>query len=254
LWQHVTNIDRVFRQTQVSTIQVEELLVEVVRKTVRRVHLTVRPPQGEVRISVPFFMGDAAVYQAVINRLAWIRKHRVRLQSQVYPVRPAMVSGDSLLWLGQAYRLEVHQTKGAGQAVQDRPGIIDLHVRPTSTIEQREAILYAWYRVQFKLMLPGLLATWEPVIGVQAAAWGIKRMKTRWGSCNTVAKRIWFSLELAKKPGRCIEYVVVHELVHLLEPSHNMRFKALMTRFLPQWPQLRQELNQSAPLNKNWEC
>jgi predicted metal-dependent hydrolase len=137
---------------------------------------------------------------------------------------------------------------------QNRFGFIDMIVRPELTATQRGVVLYKWYRKQFKSMVPALLAKWEAVIGVHADEWGVKRMKTRWGTCTPDAKRIWLNLELAKKPMNCIEYVIVHELIHLLERNHNARFKALMTQYMPLWNQYRAELNEAPLADEEWEC
>lgn len=239
---------------QVSSLRVEEIDIEVIRKAVKHLRLAVLPPDGRVRLTAPRGMDRSALRQAVVDRLEWIRGHRERLQALERQTPRTMADGESVWWLGQPYRLCLKPAKGTGKVRQDRPGVIDLYAKADSTAEQREAILYEWYREHLKRMLPPLLAKWEPVVGVQAAEWGVKRMKTRWGSCNVADKRLWFNLELARKPVGCIEYVVVHELVHLLEASHNARFKSLMGGFLPNWNERRAELN-AAPLSTDdWEC
>jgi hypothetical protein len=130
---------------------------------------------------------------------------------------------------------------------------LDLFVRPETTVAQRQRVLECWYREQLRGQIPALLAQWQPVLGVAAAEWGIKKMKTRWGSCNIRARRVWFNLELAKKPARCLEYVVVHELVHLLERNHNARFKTLMDQHLPTWRTCREELNRAPLGHDQWQ-
>lgn len=122
---------------------------------------------------------------------------------------------------------------------------MDMFVRPGTTQEKKQEILHAFYRAELKKLIPELLDKWQPILDVTASAWGIKRMKTKWGTCNIEARRIWLNLELAKKPVQCLEYILVHELTHLLERHHNERFTGLLDQHLPQWRTLREELNRS---------
>jgi len=236
------------------TLQVQEIEVLVSRKAVKTVHLSVYPPDGKVKMSVPSFLGNEAIRNAVILRLSWIRKQQERFRNQARQSKRDMVNGESIYWLGQRYRLNLVESPRSFYVLQDRIGFVDLYCKRDSSAEQREGILYEWYRKQLKTMIPGLLAKWESVIGVHANDWGVKRMKTKWGTCTPEAKRIWLNLELAKKSPNCIEYVVVHELVHLLERHHNARFKSLMTQFMPLWTQYRAELNQAPLADEEWEC
>ena len=163
------------------------------------------------------------------------------------------LSGENLYFQGRRYRLDVvyhdyHPRVSVGV------GDMVLHIRIGSDRQQRELALQEWYRKQLKEQIPDLLAKWEGIIGVRTAAWGVKLMKTRWGTCNIAARRIWLNLELAKKPVGCLEYLIVHELVHLLERLHNDRFKALMDQFLPQWRLYREELNRVPLAYDEWEC
>ena len=241
-------------EPEVFTLQVQEIEVTVTRKAVKNVHLSVYPPDGKVKMTAPSFLGDNAVRNSVIARLNWIRKQRDKFRNQARQSKREMVNGETVYWLGQRYRLNIKHSSAAASVVQNRFGYIDMWVKADSSADQRETILYEWYREQLKLLVPGLLAKWETVIGVHAGDWGIKRMRTRWGSCNPEAGRIWLNLELAKKPINCIEYVVIHELVHLLERSHNARFKALLTRFMPLWAQYRANLNEAPLADEEWEC
>ena len=241
-------------EPEIFTLQVQEIEVLVARKAVKTVHLSVYPPDGKVKMSVPIFLGNEAIRNSVISRLTWIRKQQERFRNQARQSKREMVDGESIYWLGQRYRLNIIESPRSFFVRQDRIGFIDLYYKRESSSERREGILYEWYRKQLKMIIPGLLAKWEPVIGVHADDWGVKRMKTRWGTCNTRAKRVWINLELAKKSQNCIEYVIVHELVHLLERSHDARFKALMTRFMPLWRQYRAELNQAPLADEEWSC
>ncbi len=230
--------------TKTRRIAVGHLWVEVVRKDIKLLHLSVYPPHGRVRVSAPLVVNDDAVRMAVIGKLAWIKKQQAKFDAQPRQSRREMVNGESHYFLGRRYRLRVREHHGPAR-VGRGIAFLDLYVRPETTTEQRERVLHQWYRGQLKALIPPLLEKWQPVIGVQVADWGVKKMKTRWGTCNIVARRIWFNLELAKKPMQCLEYIAVHELVHLLERHHNGRFRALMDQFMPQWRLHREVLNQT---------
>lgn len=231
--------------TETRRITVRGLPVEVVRKDIKNLRLGVYPPHGRVRVAAPLMVGDDVVRLAVIGKLGWIKKQKAKFDAQPHQSQREMVNGESHYFLGQRYRLRVHERNGPVRVGLGRMAFLDLYVRPETTAEQREQILQRWYREQLKVLVPPLLEKWQPVIGVQVADWGIKKMKTRWGTCNIVARRIWFNLELAKKSVQCLEYIAVHELVHLLERYHNDRFRALMDQFMPQWRLHRDGLNQN---------
>lgn len=235
------------KNSKTTWIEVADIQVEVVRKAIRHLHITVYPPDGRVCLAVPFWVGEEAIRLAVIERLAWIKGHREKFTSQVRPPERKMVSDETHWFQGKKYRLEVQEVSGREGVVLKGLATMEMAVRPGSEIAHRRDILDRWYRKQLKLEIAPLIAKWEPALSVKAAAWGVRKMKTRWGSCNVKARRLWFNLELAKKPAECLEYVVVHELVHLLERRHDARFKALMTLHLPQWKQIKKQLN-AAPL------
>jgi len=233
--------------TETHQISVSGLDVEVVRKAIKNLHLGVYPPNGRVRVAAPLAVSDEAVRLAVIGKLVWIKRQQARFDSQPRQSQREMVSGESHYFLGHRYRLRVVEHEGPGKVVLRSKSYLDLTVRAGTCAEQRERVLHRWYRGQLRLLIPPLLEKWEPVLGVQVADWGIKRMKTRWGTCSVEARRIWLNLELAKKPVQCLEYIVVHELAHLRERRHGDRFVALMDEHLPPWRLYRDELN-SAPL------
>ena len=205
-------------------IHVGGLTVDVVRKAIKNLHLGVYPPDGRVRVAVPLAVSDEAVRLAVIGKLGWIKRQRRGFAGQARQSEREMVSGESHYFLGRRVRLRVKEHDGPARVVARNTPFLDLYVRPGTGAEKREQVLQSWYRAQLKTLIPPLLEKWQPILGVQVADWGIKKMKTRWGSCNVDARRIWFNLELAKKPVRCLEYIAVHELVHLLERHHNDRF------------------------------
>lgn len=232
-------------------IEVSGIQIEVVRKNIKNLHLGVYPPEGRVRVAVPLKIDDEAVRLAVISKLGWIRRKQTEFAEQPRQSQREMVSGESHYFLGQRYRINVIEHTGANR-VHVKGKTIDLYVRPGADTERREAVLSKWYRQQLKDMIPELLAKWEPVVGVQAAEWGVKKMKTRWGTCNIVARRVWLNLALAKKPIQCLEYVLVHELVHLLERHHNDHFRDLMDKFMPQWRLHREVLNKAPLGHEEW--
>jgi len=238
--------------TETRRIHVGGIAVDVVRKDIKNLHLGVYPPHGRVRVAAPVVVSDEAVRLAVIDKLAWIRRQRERFAEQPRQSRREMVGGESHYFLGRRYRLRVHERKGAAGVALRGMASLDLFVRPGSDAAEREAVLLRWYREQLKARVPALLQKWQARLGVQVSAWGVKRMKTKWGSCNVDSARVWLNLALAKKPPQCLEYIMVHELVHLFERRHGERFTVLMDQYLPHWRRTRKLLN-AAPLgHESW--
>jgi predicted metal-dependent hydrolase len=198
-------------------------------------------------------VNDEAVRLAVIDKLGWIKRQKAKFAEQPRQTQREMVNGESHYFLGKRYRLRVHEQEAPARVAVRGIASLDLFVRPGASAEQREAVLLHWYREQLKALIPLLLEKWQPILGVQASYWSIKKMKTKWGSCNPAAKRLWFNLELAKKPVSCLEYIVVHELVHLLERNHTERFTALMDGFMPNWRVCREVLNSGVLGYEVWE-
>lgn len=236
---------------EIFTLTVSGLEVRVTRKDIKNLHLAVYPPDGQVRISAPRSMSEDALRLAVVTRLGWIRRQQARFAAQERQSEREMVGGESHYVWGVRYRLQVEEADSPPR-VQVGGSKLFLRVRPGTSPEKRLAILNAWYRAELKARIPMLIEKWLPVVGVKLSAWGVKRMKTRWGTCNTAQKRIWLNLELAKKPPQCLEYVLVHELVHLLERRHNDRFRELMDGFLPLWRQYREDLNRYPLAHEEW--
>lgn len=239
--------------TESAELLVSGIVVQVIRKDIKNLHLAVYPPNGRVRVSAPTRVSDETVRLAVISRLSWIRERQRWLEQQPRQSQRMMVTGESHYVQGQRYRLDVIEHDGPATVRIRNRRTLDMRVRPGTGSEQRLELLNRWYRGQLHSQIPALLARWEPVIGVQAAEYRIKRMKTRWGTCNIAARRIWLNLELAKKPPECLEYILVHELVHLHERHHNDRFRALMDRYLPSWRLHRDRLNQAPLAHEEWE-
>ncbi len=223
---------------------INDIEIELTKKNIKNLHLSVHPPDGRVKISAPNRMDIDTIRLFAISKLAWIKRQQNKFRSQERQPEREYVSGESHYFLGQRYLLNVIYTNKRKQGVEIRnKRYIDLYVRENTPKYLRERVMIEWYRKKLKELIPPLIAKWEPIMEVKVNEFGVKRMKTRWGSCNPAAKRIWLNLELAKKSPSCIEYVVVHEMVHLLERSHNERFIAYMDKFLPNWRAIRAELN-----------
>ncbi|HPD47668.1 MAG TPA: SprT family zinc-dependent metalloprotease [Anaerohalosphaeraceae bacterium] len=233
-------------------IEVRGIDVEVVRKDIKNLHLGVYPPNGRVRVAAPLQLKDEAVRLAVISRLGWIQRQRKGFQQQDRQSRRQMVTGETHYVQGQRYRLDVIEDDCPPTIKRRNNTILELRVPPGTAREKCEATLHRWYRRQLRSQIPALLAKWQPLVGVEVAHWGIRKMKTRWGTCNVDAGRIWLNLELAKKPASCLEYIVVHEMVHFLERHHTDRFKQLMDEFLPQWQLHREQLNRAPLSHEDW--
>lgn len=215
---------------------IDDLPVEVVRKPVRQLRLSVRPPQGALRVTAPLRTSEATIREVVRQKQAWIRRHQAAFRQR--PPAPVLryEPGETHYFQGQALRLCVHERAGRAQ-VQLQATEVELHLQvpPGTTPAQRAQVLARWHRAQLRAQIPALLAKWEPVVGAQAGAWGIKHMKTRWGTCSIRARRIWLSLELSHWPLACLEYVLVHELTHLHERLHSARFWQLLGQAMPEW-------------------
>ena len=235
------------------TFQVRGIKVEVVRKDIKNLHLGVYPPMGRVRVAVPLVISDEAVRLAVIDKLGWIKRQKTKFLQQPRQSQREMVNGESHYFLGKRYRLRVHEVDAPARVAVRGIASLDLYVRPGASAAQKEEVLNQWYRQQLKTLIPPLLEKWQPILDARASFWGVKKMKTKWGSCNTAAKRLWLNLELAKKPEVCLEYLVVHELLHLLERRHSDRFTGLMDMFLPNWRATRETLNAGVLGHEVWD-
>ncbi len=233
-------------------IDVQGTLVEVVRKDIKNLHVGVYPPSGRVRVAAPFRLDDEAVRLAIISRLQWIRRQQAGFEQQDRQSEREFVTGESHYFEGRRYRLNVIECESQPTIRLLNNTTMELCVRPGADRDAREAVLHQWYRRQLCDQLPGLLARWEHKVGVTVGEVRIKRMKTLWGSCTVEAKRIWINLELAKKPSSCLEYILVHEMVHLIERNHNDRFRDLMDRLMPQWRVHRDELNRAPLAHVEW--
>ncbi len=233
-------------------IKLGNITIDVEQKDIKNIHLSVYPPNGSVKIAAPLRMDLDTIRVFAINKLQWIKKQQEAFRNQEREAPREYVSKESHFFLGKRYLLRVIEHDAKPQVVVTHSKI-ELYVRPGTTTEKRKEILEEWYREELKKSVPAIIEKWEKVIGVKANEFGIRKMRTKWGTCNVEAKRIWLNLELAKKPLECLEYIIVHELVHLLEPTHNDTFKAHMNTFLPKWRFYRDQLNRLPFRHTEWK-
>ena len=232
-------------------IKVGEILVSVERKDIKNIHLSVHPPEGQVRLSVPKRTKEDSIRLFLISKLPWIKKQQKKFDNQLRLSSRQYISGESHYFFGKRYRLNVNETNRKRRVKIKNNSYIDLYVRPNSTVEKREYVMKEWYREELKKVIPDYIDKWQKIMDIQLNFWGVKQMKTKWGSCNESRKRIWVNLELAKKNPRCLEYVIVHEMVHLKERKHGEAFKKLMDKYLPNWRAVKRELNEIVYESKN---
>lgn len=238
--------------TASSYLTVAGMTVDVVRKDIKNLHIGVYPPVGRVRVAAPDRLDDDAIRLAVIQRLPWIKRQRKQLQNAKRQSERDMVSGETHYVWGIGHRLVVVERDGRCQVEIQGSHRLTLAVPEGTDTDIRRRVLEDWYRAQLRDRIPALIARWESRIGKSVAHWQIKRMKTKWGSCNPDAARLWFNVELAKKHPLCLEYIVVHEMAHLIERSHGERFTQLMDELLPDWRTRRDELNGAPLAHEEW--
>lgn len=228
------------------------LHVDVVRKPIKNLHLGVYPPKGQIRVAAPMAVSDDAVRLAVVTRMSWIKRQRVKFEAQARQSERAFVSGETHYFLGRRYRLNLIPHEGASRISFRNSRTLDFRILAKSDASEREKTFLNWSRRELRKAAAPLIEKWAPLAKVPVPLWGIRRMKTKWGTCNAKAGRIWLNLELIKKPIHCLEYVIVHEMVHFRVRHHDERFIALMDELLPRWSSIRDELN-AAPLgHENW--
>jgi predicted metal-dependent hydrolase len=225
--------------------------IDVIYKDIKNLHIGVYPPLGRVRVAAPLRLDDDLVRLAVIQRLPWIKRQREQLRSAERQSKREMITGESHFVWGIRHRLKVVARPGRAHVEIDGERLL-LYVPAGTENETRLAILQQWERAQLRDRIPGLIEKWEPVVGRNVPKWSIRRMKTKWGSCNRETGHIWFNLELAKKHPDCLEYIAVHEMTHLLERNHGERFTKLMDQFLPDWRVRRDSLNKAPLAHEDW--
>lgn len=218
-----------------------EMLVE--RKDIKNMYIRILPPDGKVKITVPKTISDDAIRMFAISRIAWIKKQKANFENQSRQTKRQYISGESHFLWGKRYRLEVVYS-GVRNDVFVKGDKLFLQVRKESTQEQRETVMEEWYREQIKQAIPAVLEKYAKIVGKTPDEWRVKNMRTKWGTCNPIKKRIWLNLQLAKKTPECLDYVIVHELVHLYVKNHNDEFRTYMDQFYPNWQVVKKQLNE----------
>lgn len=234
-------------------LQLGDITVDVELKNIKNIHLSVYPPDGRVRISAPKRLDLDTIRVYVLSKIKWIKKQQAKFINQDREAPREFISRESHYFKGKRYLLKVVEHKAPPQ-IELQHSTIVMYIRPGTPTEKRQRILDEWYRAQLKIAVPQLIEKWEKIMNVKVNEFGIKKMKTRWGTCNPNAKRIWLNLELAKKPPEYLEYIVVHEMVHLLERKHNDIFTAYMDKFLPKWRYYKDGLNRLPVKHEKWLC
>lgn len=233
-------------------ITISNIKIDVVRKDIKNIHLAVYPPTGRVRIAAPLKVNEDAIRLFAVAKLGWIKRNQKKFEGQERISQREYKQRESHYFQGRRYLLNITETEGAPKVILKSKKFIELFVRPETTVEKRHEIMTEWYRVQLKKQIPAIIEKWEAILKVKVSDWQVKQMKTKWGSCNIEKKRLWVNLELAKKPEHCLEYIIVHEMVHLLERHHNERFLYYMDTYLPMWRQLKTELNKLPVSHADW--
>ena len=234
-----------------SNIHLGDIEVNVVLKSIKNIHLSVYPPLGRVRIAAPLRMDLDTIRIFAISKLDWIKKQQEKLRGQARHSPREYINRESHYVWGKRYLMKVIE-HDSPPYVALKHSVLLLHIRRGADEDKKQAILDEWYREQLKGEINLLIQKWAPHMGVETPSFIARKMKTKWGSCTPEAKSIRINLELAKKPPECLEYIVVHELTHLLEPTHNSRFIALMTKFMPKWRFYRDELNRLPVRHEQW--
>lgn len=235
----------------IEVIQLGELTIDVTRKAVKNVHLSVHPPAGHVTLVAPSSTRLEVARAYAISKLGWIRDQQAKLQAQARETPRQFVERESHYLWGRRYLLSVVE-------VEAKPGVkldhrrITLMVRPGSSPQKREEVMHDWQRALLHQTIPALIEKWQPMLGVMVEAYFLQRMKTKWGGCNHRAGTIRLNTELVKKPKDLLEYVVVHEMLHLIEPTHNPRFMELLDKHYPNWREVRAELNELPLAAESW--
>ena len=233
-----------------SHLTVAGLAIEVIFKDIKNLHISVYPPVGRVRVAAPHRLDEEAIRLTVIQRLPWIRKQRQQLQDADRQTERRMVSGETHYVWGERYRLDSSRVGRSGVKLVGKT--LWLAAPAGTDGGAKKAVLDRWYRRELKTALPALIAKWEPIIGERVEKVVVRRMKTKWGTCQTATRAIWINPELAKKNPRCLEYIIVHEMIHLIERTHNERFIELMDLHLPDWRARRDELNEAPLAAEEW--
>lgn len=236
--------------TKLDNLEICGLKVQTIKKDIKNMHLGVYPPQGRIRVAAPLKMTDDSIRLFIVSKIPWIKKQKANFENQQRQTQRDFVTGESHYYLGKRYLLNVKNVNDKPKVKLSNKNKIELYTKKGSSQKINEKIFDDWYRSELKKRLPKLIKKWESIIGVQVNKASIRKMKTKWGSCKDTDGTIILNLELAKKPINCLEYILVHEMVHLLEKTHSDKFNAYMDKLLPNWKSIKAELNEF-PLSYN---
>lgn len=236
-----------------TQITISNIKIDLVHKEIKNIHLAVYPPTGRVRISAPFKVNEDTIRLFAISKLGWIKRNQRKFEKQERQTKREFKNRESHYYNGKRYLLNIIEHDFPPKVTLQSKTYINMFVRKGTTIAKRNEVMNEWYREQLKKKIPVLIEKWEKKIGIKVKDWGVKLMKTKWGSCNNKERRIWLNLELAKKPVHCLEYIIVHEMVHLFERHHNERFLYYLDRFFPNWKKIKNELNRFPVSHANWK-
>lgn len=235
-----------------TQIEIDDIKVDVIFKDIKNVHLSVYPPNGRVRIAAPLRMNADTIRVFAISKLSWIRQQQKKIQAQERETPREYLCRESHYLWGKRYLLDIVEANSRPEVQLEHAKMI-LQVRPETDENRKQAIVEEWYRNQLKQAATPLISKWQPLIGVKVERLFVRRMKTKWGSCNPKSGNIRLNTDLAKKPPECLEYILVHEMVHLLEPTHNARFVSLMDSLVPKWQFCREALNRLPVRYEHWD-
>ena len=235
-------------------IRVSNLTVNIIRKEIKNIHLGVYPPQGSIRVSAPLETSNDKIRLLVISKLPWIKKQQKKFLNQKRQEKRKYVSGESHYLFGNKCRLKTINSTSIPKVVIKNKTTLELYISKKSSVKKRNLVFDKFYRKELEKIIPNLVKKWEKNVGVTANDIRVKKMKTRWGSCNIEDKRVWLNLELAKKPRRCIGYVLLHELIHLIERNHSEKFIDILESIMPNWISIKDELNMYPLSHANWNC
>lgn len=234
-------------------ISISDITIDVVRKDIKNIHLAVYPPTGRIRLAAPLNVSDDAIRLFAISKIAWIKRNQRKFEGQERIAVRVYKQRESHYFLGQRYLLNIIEENTTPKVVVRSKTYIDLYIRPNTSTEKRQEIMTEWYRAELKKLIPPIIAKWEKTTKIEVNDWQVKLMKTKWGSCNIEDRKIWINLELIHKPIHCLEYIILHEIVHLKERHHNERFQYYMDTYLPNWKSIRAELNKLPVSHADWE-
>ncbi len=234
-----------------AQISLGDIRASITQKNIKNLHLSVYPPLGRVQISAPLRMNLETIRIFAIGKLGWIKRQQAKFKAQERESPRDFINRESHYLFGKRYLMKVIERNAAPEVIVNHDAL-EFYVRPTMSKRKRKDIFEEWCRSQLKAAVPQYVSKWEKELGVKVKEIGIKKMRTRWGTCNPEAQRVWLNWELVRKPENCLEYIILHEMLHLLERRHNFRFVAYMNKHLPTWRSCRDELNRLPIRHTNW--